>query len=521
MMAYPDTGTLFDWVQTHAKATPDTIALQGGFGDLTYGDLLLRVRAVCSGLAQAGIDKGDVVAVQLPNIAEFVVAFLAISARGGIMQTLHMPYRSKELSGLLTDSKAKAVILTHGEQDSRAEDAASVRAGLTHLTHIITVGRRFETGLTFDDLLATRPEDQDITAVAADDPYLLLYTSGTTASPKGVPHVYRRFLGNARLSAQELRVTGGSRILSLAPFSHLYGLFTLHLALSAGATSWLVPAFNPQTLLADLTDSRASHIFAAPAHFSPFMAQGALGADHLRDSAVVCLSGAAVPPPLARGMDDLLPNGSVIQLWGMSELQAGTFGRPDDPAETRHTTAGRAVPQTELRVVDDAGAALPPGVEGALEVRGPSVFGGYLNRPDETEKAFGQNGWFATGDLALIDAEGFMKITGRTKELINRGGIKFNPAEIEEVLSQMPAIAQCAIVPVPDPHLGERACLCVQLSGPDASLALDDVTAALAASGISKTKWPERLVALDDLPQTPTRKVMRGVLTDIVKNAKD
>ncbi|MEX0284904.1 MAG: class I adenylate-forming enzyme family protein [Paracoccaceae bacterium] len=507
--------TLSDWLHAQALDNPDAAAIVDGDGTISYGQLSQAVSRLCSGLAGLGIGPGDVVGVQLPNVRSFIIAFLAVTARGGIFQTLHMPYRRAELEGLLEDSSAKAVIVTNTATDSRAQDVLNVRASLPNLAHVIVSGPAIDGCTSLVDLMATSSDPSDQMATTINDTYLLLYTSGTTGKPKGVPHVYRSFLNNALLSSHELQVRAGDRILSLAPMTHLYGLFTLHLALASGATTVLVPAFNPATLFDDLSAAQATHIFAAPAHFAPFVAQDLLHSNHLAATRLLCLSGATVPQSLAKAVDDKMDNGVVIQLWGMSELQAGTFGRPDDPEEKRLTTAGSAVPKTEIRVVADDGRVLDPDQEGALQVRGPSVFGGYLNRRDETERAFAAENWFATGDLAVIDPDGFMSITGRTKEIINRGGVKFNPVEIEEVLSTLPAILQCAIVPIPDPDLGERGCLCVQLAK-GAKLTLAEVTEVLNRSGLAKYKWPEHLVIVDDMPVTPTRKIMRGTLVERV-----
>lgn len=512
--------TLSHWLSGHAQTRPDAPALVDVDGTLSYSDLANAVSKLSSGLAGLGIGEGDTVGVQLPNLRSFVIAFLAITARGGIFQTLHMPYRSKELQGLLSDSAAKAVIVTNADKDSRTQDVLSVRSSLPALDHVIVAGSAPDGCASLSGLMETTANSDDMVAMETGAPYLLLYTSGTTAAPKGVPHVYRSFLNNALLSAQEMQIGSDSRILSLAPMSHLYGLFTFHLALASGAATVLVPTFNPKTLLPDLQAARATHVYAAPAHFAPLVAQNVLNPEHLAGIQLLCLSGAAVPRSLAVAVDANMENGGVIQLWGMSELQAGTFGRPGDPAEKRFSTAGAAAPKTELRVLGDNGTDLPPGQEGALQVRGPSVFAGYLNRPDENKQAFDGGGWFATGDLAVIDAEGYLTITGRTKEIINRGGVKFNPVEVEELLTSLSQIQQCAIVPVPDPDLGERGCLCVELT-PDATLTLEQATEVLADAGMAKYKWPERLVILDSLPLTPTRKIMRGELSKLMQHHKD
>jgi len=360
-------------------------------------------------------------------------------------------------------------------------------------------------------------ETADLTAA---DPFLLLYTSGTTSKPKGVPHLYGRFLNNALVSAGEMGIDATSRVMSLAPMTHLYGLFTLHMALSAGATQVLAPAFNPATVLDKLRAGRPSHVYAAPAHFAGLVAANALEAEALESIEILCLSGAAVPRALAEALQAKIPQGAVVQLWGMSELQAGSYGRASDPLSKRVSTCGRASPRTELRVVDEGGALLPPGTEGILQVRGPSVFEGYLNRPEESLAAFGSDGWFSTGDLAVIDADGFLTHAGRTKEVINRGGVKYNPVEVEELVSALPGVLQCVVVPVADALLGERGCLCAVLA-PKALLTLDDVTAHLSAAGMAKYKWPEELAIFDKFPMTPTQKVMRAELRTAIENRKD
>lgn len=507
--------TLWRWLERHAQDTPEAAAIAGPAGTTTYGDLAGEVAAVAAGLQGLGLQKGDVVAVQLPNIEAYVVAFLAVTACGGIVQTLHMPYRQAELGHLLGHSKARMAIgLATFKDISPAAEMLRLGADLPGLEHVIAVGGPVEGAVSFGDLLQTQdaPNLPDLTP---DDPFLLLYTSGTTASPKGVPHAYRGFLGNAARSAEQLGISPGETMLSVAPYTHLYGLFVMHMCLATGATQGLLPGFDPQTFLPLLTEMKPTGIFAAPAHFAPFCAAGKIGPDHLAATRFTCLSGSTVPPALAEQVDDLMENGDVIQLWGMSELQAGTFGRTSDPRQSRLTTAGRASEATELRVVSGEGGVLPAGGEGELQVRGPSVFAGYLDNAAETDAAFTGDGWFRTGDLAVLDADGFLTLTGRVKEIINRGGVKYNPVDVEAHILKLDAVEACAIVPYPDPDLGERGCLCVQLRDGQ-SLTLEAVADQLNAAGIAKYKWPERLEIIDALPQTPTRKIMRGTLKQMI-----
>jgi non-ribosomal peptide synthetase component E (peptide arylation enzyme) len=208
-----------------------------------------------------------------------------------------------------------------------------------------------------------------------------------------------------------------------------------------------------------------------------------------------------------------MPNGKVLQLWGMSEMQAGTFTRPGDPLSVRSSTAGRASPGTELRIADGT-TALPTDTEGELQARGRSVFAGYLDNAEATSAAFTADGWFRTGDLARLDAQGNLAITGRLKDVINRGGVKFNAADVETIIGAHEAVAQCAIVPMPDPVLGERACCFLMLKPGAQAITLDDLRIWLSARDVAKLKWPERVEIIADMPMTPTRKVKK---TELVK----
>jgi cyclohexanecarboxylate-CoA ligase/acyl-CoA synthetase len=357
----------------------------------------------------------------------------------------------------------------------------------------------------------TKPEAASIEPrPCADDDFVLLYTSGTVAAPKGVPMPYRKFLANARLSAAELKIEPSSILLTAAPLSHLYGLFAVNLAFAAGATMAMLPAFTPPALAEALDAYKPTQLFTAPAHMTACLQAGLLTPERLRPLHFLQISGSACPPELAERIQQMMPDGKVVQLWGMSELQAGAFNRPSDPHDARITSAGRASPGTELRVVLD-GAALSPDEEGELQVRGCSVFTGYLGNDAATADAFTADGWFRTGDLARMTADGNIRITGRLKEVINRGGVKFNPADIEALIDRHPAVMQCAIAPLPDPVMGERAC-CFAVLKPGAALTLDDIRAWLTQHEIAKTKWPERLEIVAEMPLTPTRKIKKAEL---------
>ena len=502
--------TLRDWMDAHAAQSGETRALVGPDVSWTYAELHQRALNLATQFRSLGIGRGDVVAVQLPNSAEFILTYLATGYAGGILQTLHMPYRGAEIEFLLAHSGAKAVVcMGQGKDFQPAEAILAMQPRLPQLKHLIAVGPTPDGALPFAvqtnaATLNVRPE--------STDNFVLLYTSGTVSAPKGVPTPYYKFLANARVSALELEIDSSSILLSAAPFTHLYGLFSTNLALAAGATIALLPAFSPPALAEAIDTFRPTQLFTAPAHMAACLQAGLLNQERLRSLRFLQISGSACPPELAQNIQAMMPDGKVVQLWGMSEMQAGAYHRPGDPFDVRMTTAGRASPGTELRVLLDDGPA-PTGEEGELQVRGCSVFGGYFANDDATSSAFTSDGWFRTGDLARMDANGNIRITGRLKEVINRGGVKFNPADIEALIDQHPSVLQCAIAPLPDPIMGERAC-CFAVLKPGATLSLDDIREWMTKHEIGKTKWPERLEIIAEMPLTPTRKIKKA---DLVK----
>ena len=507
-----DNATLRDWIEMRAAATPDATALLTRSGPLDFTTLHRRATTLANVFSNLGLGRGDVIAAQLPNDVEFVLTFLAAGYIGAIFQTVHMPYRAGEIEPLLLHSKAKAFVCLGRVKDfSPAEFVLSRRSALPSLQHVIVVGdESIADTHAFPDA-ATLPDGKDIGRPVATDLFQLLYTSGTTSAPKGVPVAYNKFLPNAALSAVELGISENSILLSAAPFTHLYGLFSLNLAFAAGATTALLPAYSPAQLAEAIDQYRPTGLFVAPAHMAACLNEGLLSAERLASLRFVLISGSFCPPDLAQTLQTLMRNGEVLQLWGMSELQAGSFTRPGDDPAVRFTSAGRPSPGTDLRVaLDDM--TLPPNTEGELQVRGRSVFEGYLNNVEASSAAFTQDGWFRTGDLARMDKAKNLQITGRTKDVINRGGVKFNPADVEALVALHPAVAVCAIVPAPDAVLGERACCFVVLRDARTGLRLDELCSWLGSRDVAKLKWPERLELIDEMPMTPTRKIMKGEL---------
>ncbi len=497
------------WLDNHVRNRPDHPAIIQGDKWISYRELLETAEALAGGLTGLGITRGDVVAVQLPNIAEFIYAFIAITRIGAVMQTVHMPYRGAELEHLLSHSEARAVICVDKFRDyPTAEILVDLTGKLGNLEHVIVHGeageREVELSALFDSTVCNVPRP------APADPSLLLYTSGTTSSPKGVAVDSYPFANNARLAVREFNATEDDIVFCPAPFSHLYGLCALQIALCAGATSLLLPMFTPPDFVKLIEEGRATILFTGPAHHAACRQAGLYDDAEFSSVRIVVTSGAACPPELAAYVDSLLPNGKSLQLWGMTELQAGTYNRPSDSAEQRYNTAGFATPGMDIRIVGEGGNILGASEEGELQIRGCSVFPGYYKNPGANAESF-DNGWFRTGDLASVDGDGYLTITGRTKDIINRGGVKFNPADIEALINDMPQVQISAIVPVMDDVLGEKACVFVQ-PAEGREISLGDIREYLETRQVARNKWPEQLEIIDAMPLTPTQKVMKGRL---------
>ena len=466
-----DDDTLWLWLKKHAfsrSARPAVIAPSGTF---TWAQLNDRVLRTAAGLKAKGIGAGDVVAIQLPNIAEFLILHLAIARLGAVMCTVHMPYRGAEIDTIVGHSGAK-----------------------------LFINSTFPIG----ELAAGEPLPDDHPAPDARDPFLLLYTSGTTSSPKAVPHPYRSMLGNSRMGAVEHGVSASSRILCAAPFSHLYGLYSLHCAWAVGACVVLLPQFTPAALAEAVEMHKPTALWCGPAHMAGCRNAGLFDKHDWSSLRLAIVSGSMAPPALMEYLQEKLNRCAVTQLWGMTELQAALYTRPGDPKERSRMSAGRASPGTQIRIQ-----------EGELQVKGPLCFTGYYNNDAANRGAFTDDGWFRTGDLAEQRGQhpqAYFAITGRSKDIINRGGVKFNPAEVEVLLDAHPKILQSAVAPMPDPVLGEKACAFAVLRDPKSSLALEEVVEYLLGQRIAKNKLPERLVVVPEMPLTPTRKIIKSRL---------
>lgn len=511
--------TLCDVLDKWAAETPDRMfACEADGRGFTYRDFSCASRKFANALLQLGLAKGDIVAIQLPSSIEFLIAYFGVTRMGGTLATMHMPYEDHELRPLLEFAGAKGVICAPADQKrDRPEVMDGLRQALPDLEHVI-VARGSVDGAQFrrmGDMIAAGTLDEIADPPTAGDAALLCFTSGTTSAPKAVMHASETLLADARAYTRTINGAQDDHSMIAPPFSHIFGLECVNNSLCVGGSVVMLDQFTPAAFADMLEQQRPTIVYGAPAHLAATLRAGELDGRDLSSVRQVILGGALCAPAVAREFEAHLPNGRIGILFGMTESLLVTQTDYDASPAERHGTVGRPVPGIEVRIVDTDGTVLGPGVEGELQLRGFTIMSGYVNNDAANAKAFSDDGWFTCGDTAMWDAHGNVMITGRSIDVINRGGVKINPSDIEAAISEHPDVVQVALIPMPDDILGERICAVLSLR-PGKSMTVEELSAFLADRKIGKTRRPEHVVLMDDMPMTPTKKIIKSQLAKLV-----
>jgi acyl-CoA synthetase (AMP-forming)/AMP-acid ligase II len=501
-------------------ARGDAPAVFDGHGFRSWHDWSRDAFALARALQELGIAKGDVVALHLPNSWEYLTLHVAIALTGAVMFPLHMAYGELELRVLLERASASVLVLpaNSGQRDLLTL-GERLRATLPALRHLVVTGSQARSGIgTIDALLqqyaGAAPQPVPLSPA---NPFVLLPSSGTTSlRPKICIHSHDGLLSNAAAVASDGKARAEDTIISASPFTHLFGLLSIHLSILSHGRQALLPGWRTERFFELAHQAEATVAFAVPAQLRDVClhldTQPEAPRLHLRE---VRTGGAKVPTALVADIRRTLGAGVIVQ-WGMSEVGAGTFTRPDDPPEAASTSIGRPVTGAEVRIANDNMQDVTNGETGNLLYRSPTMFRGYLNDEQLTRDAVTPDGWLRTGDLASFNADGTIAFEGRRTELINRGGLKFSAVEVESLLVDLVPLNQFAIIARPDERLGERSSLIASLR-PGYSITLTEITAHLAGKGLAKYKWPEELLLLDELPATPTGKIARVRLMGLLQ----
>ena len=519
--------TINDALDACVATCPDKLALTalqvetGATTRFTYRELARMADRIAVGLSRLGVGRGDIVACQLPNWWQFTLTYLACSRIGAVMNPLMHIFRERELSFMLQHGEAKVVIAPQTFRGFDFEQMiTALQPALPHLKHVVVVGG---SGANSFDALLSGPEweqQPDARAILTahrpgpDEVTQLIYTSGTTGEPKGVMHSANTVMANIIPYAERLHLGADDVVLMASPMAHQTGfMYGLIMPILLQASAVLQDVWEPTKAIALINAEKASFTMAS----TPFLTDLART---VADSGVAVPSlrtflcaGAPIPGPLVEQARKAL-GAKIVSAWGMTENGAVTLTRLEDDDERSFNTDGCPLPGVEIKVVDVDGNALPPGEPGKLLLRSCSNFGGYLHRAHLN--ATDADDWFDTGDLARIDERGYLRITGRSKDVIIRGGENIPVVEVESLLYRHPAIAMAAIVAYPDERLGERACAVV-VPKPGQTIDLPGLVQFLKDQKIAVQYIPERLIVRDVMPATPSGKIQKFKLREMLR----
>ncbi len=509
--------TLYSLLVKHAKEKGDSFALRDGLKRITWKNLLQWVNSISEVLHQGGLKQGDRVAIWLPSRAEGVATFLACSRNGYVAcPSLHQNYTANEILEFLKRSRAAALVLMPGYGANK--DSVQFASDAFKLSDMKLV---FSVEPVHEDLVQDFPSSSVPIGTTVDvthDPEAIVYlafTSGTTGTPKGVMHSSNTLLANGRAMVQEWQYPDNTIILSLSPMSHHIG--------TVGMEQWIVGGYElvlnhlpeKMSIIDWIVQTKATYLMGVPTHAMNILDELAKkNQNTLGDVKIFYMAGVVIPIELAQAFLDM---GITPQnIYGMTENGSHQFTSPNDQAKTIVETCGRAAYGYETKIVDQHNADIDVAVGevGEIVTKGALLMLGYYNNQIATEDSFNRSGWFLSGDLGTIDENGCLRIVGRKKDLIIRGGHNIHPSHIEELSYRHPAVLKCAAFSVPDTRLGEKVALGIILKEGVARMTAEEFLHHLYVTGLSKYDMPEYFGIFNSFPLTASGKILKREIQD-------
>ncbi|WP_395307825.1 AMP-binding protein [Mycobacterium sp. AMU20-3851] len=487
--------TLADALTVAAQRTPDRVLIVDGDTELDAKTLQHQSESLAAAMSQQ-MPTGSVVSFMLPNWHEAAVVYLAATMAGMVVNPILPSLRDSELQFILADAEVRMIFIP---AEFRGFDYAAMLARVTagmNTPPVVVVCRGGHPGFTeFAGLLAASPA-----AAVTLDPAavrMIMYTSGTTGRPKGVLHTHDSIAALIGQLGEHWRIEAGDTFLVPSPIAHIGGsIYAFECPLLLGSTAVLMDRWDPDEAVALMHEHRCTHMAGATPFLDGLLAAAERAGSRLPDLKVFICGGASVPASLIRRAAGYFERAIVTRVYGSTEVPVSTVGSPEHPDRAADTD-GRA------------GIAALTVVDGEIRVRGPQMLAGYLH-PEDNAGAFDEDGFFRTGDLGHLTEDGYLVVTGRAKDLIIRNGENISPKEVEDILIGHPAVAEIAVVGVPDPRTGERACaVIVPAEAPDATPTVADLAALLSTHGLAKFKTPEQVVVWDTLPKNDAGKVLK------------
>ncbi|HRY03522.1 MAG TPA: cyclohexanecarboxylate-CoA ligase [Beijerinckiaceae bacterium] len=522
--------TINDDLDACLASCPDKVALTAvrietnQIRRFTYRELADLADRIAVGLSRLGVGRNDVVAMQLPNWWQFSLLYLACTRISAVLNPLMPIFRERELSFMLKHGEAKVMIVpkTYRNFDHEAM-VRGLMPTLPALERVIVIDGG---GVDDFDALLTTPEwekQPDAKAILTanrpgpDDITQLIYTSGTTGEPKGVMHSANTLMANIIPYAQRLGLGASDIVLMASPMAHQTGfMYGLMMPIMLKASAILQDVWEPNKAAGLIRGEKVSFTMASTPFLTDLTRAVAESGNPVPTLKTFLCAGAPIPGPLVEQAQAGL-GAKIVSAWGMTENGAVTLIKLDDDDKLASTTDGCALPGVEVKVVDTEGKTLPPGEIGKLLVRACSNFGGYLKRPQWN--GTDADGWFDTGDLAYISAQGYVRISGRSKDVIIRGGENIPVVEVEALLYKHPAVAQVAIVGYPDERLGERACAVI-VPKPGEMIDFAGMVDFLKSHKLAVQYIPEKLILREAMPATPSGKIQKFRLRDMLRDGE-
>jgi cyclohexanecarboxylate-CoA ligase len=515
-----------DFLDEVVARTPDKTAASDSRRQLTYRELQAETDRCALGLLELGVQPGDVVSFQLPNWIEFLVLHFAATRIGAVSNPLIPIYRDREVGLMVGFAESKVLVVP---REFRKFDYPAMvdrlRPSWAALQHVLVVdGEPGDANPSWESFMDTpweeRRDPAELAALRPDpnDVTLLMFTSGTTGEPKGVMHTHNTLVAANQPLPERLGVNSDSVIHMASTFAHLTGLlYGVRLPTQVAATAVYQDVWSNERFVELVDQHKITYTSAATPFLHDTLNAPNLNQHDLSSLQLFCCMGAPIPPAIVRTAQAQFPGMTVLGGWGQTEDGLVTLGIPGDSPEIIAERDGYPWPGMQIRVIDDD-KEVPAGEAGRLQVRGPFLFAGYARRLEMTRELF-FDGWFDTGDVAFIDGQGYLKLAGRTKDVIIRGGENIPVAYVENAFYENPKIAAVAVVGIPDPRLQERACACVVLKPGVEEFTFAEMQQFLSDKGLARQCWPESLEVMKELPATASGKIQKYRLRQAIAGA--
>lgn len=515
--------TILNYLNDAIEKYPQKEAIIDKNSRYTYEELGKMVDRVALGLLELGIEKGDVVSIQLPNWNEFIILHYAITRIGAITNPLIPIYREREISYMVGAVESKVLIIPAKFRNyDYVQMVQTIRPKLPSLKHLFVIGDDIPgdaqpLSYLFDTPWETKRDPSILNDIEHDpnDVTEIIFTSGTTGNPKGVMHTHNTLCVSTNFWIERLQLTSEDVMFMASTFAHQTGFgYGVRLPTHIGGTAVYQDIWNPEEFLRLVEKEKITFTAGATPFLQDTIQSPDIGQYNLESLRAFVAIGAPIPRALIRKAADIV-NFSILSGWGQTEDGLVTLTKMNDSEEKLTNTDGVALPSMAVKVVDADFNDLPANVEGSLLCKGPALFVGYLNQMEQTLSEF-HNGWFITGDRAIMDEDGYIRISGRDKDVIIRGGENIPVVYIENILYEHPDVAIAQIVAMPDLRLQEKACAFIQMKPDTTPLTLQLLQVFLEEKGVAKQYWPEKLEILVNFPQTASGKIQKFKLRELI-----